>query len=118
MSTSKAKTSLLDVVPCHGVAITTVKEGDEIIIAFPRFKRAWIQRLLLPKGMSPDIHIRLEGHGTAVWELIDGKRTVGEIIEKLAAHFQGEANYEFRVTTYICRLQKDGFIRFLLPGQP
>ncbi len=32
---------------------------------------------LLPKGMSPDIHVRLEEHGTAVWNLIDGHhRTV------------------------------------------
>lgn len=42
----------------------------------------------------------------------DGKRTVREIIEKLADHFQNEAGYESRVSTYLYQLQKDGFIKF------
>ena len=40
--------------------------------------------------MSADIHVRLEDHGTAVWELIDGKRTVRRIIEELAECDFGE----------------------------
>ena len=58
-------------------------------------------------------HITVEREGeTVVWELIDGKRTVREIIEKLADHFQNEAGYESRVSTYLYQLQKDGFIKF------
>lgn len=60
---------------------------------------------------SPDIHVRLEEHGTAVWELIDGKRTVRQIIEELAEHFDHEENYESRITAYITQLQKDGFVK-------
>lgn len=111
---TKAKVNLLDVVPCHSSHVTTQKEGDCIVIAFPRFKHAWMRRFLLPKGMSPDIHVRLEENGSAVWEAIDGTRTVREIIEKLAVHFNAEANYESRITTYISQLQKDGFISLLL----
>ena len=70
-----------------------------------------MRRFLLPKGMSPDIHVRLEEHGTAVWELIDGKRTVRQIIEELAEHFDHEENYESRITAYITQLQKDGFVK-------
>lgn len=77
----------------------------------PRFKYEWMRRFLLPKGMSPDIHVRLEEHGTAVWELIDGKRTVRQIIEELAEHFDHEENYESRITAYITQLQKDGFVK-------
>ena len=51
--------------------------------------------------MSPDIHVRLEEHGTAVWELIDGKRTVRQIIEELAEHYDHEENYESLITAYI-----------------
>ena len=61
--------------------------------------------------MSKELHVHLEEHGTVVWELIDGKRTVREIIEKLADHFQNEAGYESRVSTYLSQLQKDGFIK-------
>lgn len=113
MATAKEKTNLLDVVPCRCTHITTEKEGDCIVIAFPRFKYAWMRRFLLPKGMSPDIHVRLEENGTAVWEMIDGQRTVSEIIEKLADYFNHEANYEFRITTYLLQLQKDGFIKLM-----
>lgn len=118
MSVKKEKTNLLDVIPFRRSHITTGLEGDCIVIAFPRFRFKWMRRWLLPKGMSPDIHVRLEEHGTAVFEQIDGQRTVREIIEKLAVHFHGEANYESRVTTYLYQLQKDRFIGFRLPCQP
>ncbi|MEG1563553.1 MAG: PqqD family protein [Bacteroides sp.] len=110
----KEKTSLLEVIPFRSAFVTTEQEGDCVVIAFPRFHRQWMRRLFLPKGMSADIHIRLEEHGTAVWNLIDGKRTVGEIIEKLAAHFQGEASYESRVMTYLYQLHKDKLIKWAL----
>ena len=73
-----------------------------------------MQRFLVPKGMSKELHVKLEEHGTAVWELIDGKRNVREIIEKLADHFQHEAGYESRVSTYLSQLQKDGFIKWII----
>lgn len=112
----KEKINLLEVVPCRGDQMTTVKEGEEVILSFPRFRHAWMSRYLLPKGMSKEIHVRLEEHGAAIWELIDGKRTVGEIIEKLAEHFHQEAGYELRVSTYLSRLQKDGFIKLTIIG--
>lgn len=115
----KEKINLLDVVPFRSEHITTERESDgTIVIAFPRFKSTWMRKYLLPKKMSPFIHVRLEEHGAAVWELIDGTLTVGDIIEKLAAHFQEETNYESRITTYILQLQKDGFIRLLCPPSP
>lgn len=55
--------------------------------------------------------ISLEEHGTAVWQLIDGKRSVQEIINALADHFSAEEEYATRVVTYIRQLHKDGFIR-------
>ncbi len=36
-----------------------------------------------------------------------------EIIEKLADHFQHEAGYELRISAYLYRMQKDGFIVFI-----
>lgn len=108
---SKEKINILQVVPFRKSNITTETEGNCVTIAFPRFKHGWMNRFLLPKGMKPEIRIRLEEHGTAVWELIDGKRNVGEIIEKLADHFGKEEGYESRITTYILQLQKDGLIK-------
>ena len=102
MADVKEKINLLDVIPFRSENITAEKGSDgTVTIAFPRFKYEWMRRFLLPKGMSADIHVRLEDHGTAVWELIDGKRTVRRIIEELAEHFNYEENYESRITAYI-----------------
>lgn len=84
---TKEKINLLEVIPCRNEHIKAEQEGETIVLSFPRFKRSWMSRYLLPKGMSKDIHVRLEEHGTAVWNLIDGQRTVREIIEKLATTF-------------------------------
>ena len=65
----------------------------------------------LPKGMSSHIHVSLEEHGTAVWRMIDGRRTVQEIIDALGTHFQDAKEYPSRVTMYIMQLRKDGFVR-------
>ena len=110
----KKKINLLEVIPCRSEHITAVKEGEEVILSFPRFKRSWMNRYLVSKGMSKEIHVRLEEHGTAVWELIDNKRTVQDIIEKLADHFHHEAGYESRVSVYLSQLQKDGFIKLII----
>ncbi|MDO4163508.1 MAG: PqqD family protein [Bacteroides sp.] len=114
------KINLLDTVPVRRESIRTEWSGECAVLAYPRFKRPWMQRFLLPKGMSPYIRVTLEEHGTAVWQLIDGKRTVGEIIDLLAEHFAHEAGYESRVTTYFMQLQKDGFILLYPPsaGRP
>lgn len=115
----KEKINLLDVIPFRSEHVTTERESDgTIVIAFPRFKSAWMRKCLLPKSMSPFIRIHLEEHGAAVWELIDGALTVREIIEKLAEHFREETDYESRIITYILQLQKDGFIRLLCPPSP
>lgn len=111
METPEGKISLLDAVPVRCGHITTEWEGECAVLAYPRFKYEWMRRFLLPKGMSPDIHVKLEEHGTAVWALIDGQRTVKEIVALLVGHFEGEENYGTRVTTYVMQMQKDGFLQ-------
>ena len=114
METPEGKVSLLDAVPVRCGHITAEWKGECIVLAYPRFKYEWMRRFLLPKGMSPDIHVTLEEHGTAVWNLIDGMRTVREIISLLADHFGKEEHYESRVTAYVMQLRKDGFIQLTI----
>ena len=63
MEIPEGKVSLLDAVPVRCGHITTEWEGECAVLAYPRFKYEWMRRFLLPKGMSPDIHVRLEEHG-------------------------------------------------------
>lgn len=114
MAGTQEKVNLLHTVPVCSEHITTKWEGGYAILAYPRFKHRWMQRYLLPKKLSADIHVTLEEHGTAVWRLIDGQRTVQEIISLLADHFAGDENYAQRITAYLMQLQKDGFIRLTL----
>ena len=64
---TKEKINLLEVIPCRNEHIKAEREGETIVLSFPRFKRSWMSRYLLPKGMSKDIHVRLEEHGISGW---------------------------------------------------
>jgi hypothetical protein len=105
------KQNLFDLIPIISEHITTENEGELSVITFPRFRSAFMQRFFVPKNKSPMIRIRLEEHGTAVWNLIDGKRTIKEIAEILAEHFNHEENYEYRVAIYFSQLFKQGFVK-------
>lgn len=110
------KISLLNAIPVRSEQVKAEWKGEYVVLAFPRFKKEWMRRFWLFKGLSQDIHVTLEEHGTAVWQLINGQRTVNEIVELLAVHFSNEADYASRVATYIMQLHKDGFIRLCLPS--
>jgi hypothetical protein len=108
----KGKKNLFDLVPGIGEHIATGKEGELSVITFPRFRSKFMQKFFVPKNKSAMIHIRLDEHGTAVWDLIDGKRTIKEISDLLAEHFQREENYEYRVAAYFSQLYKQGFVKY------
>jgi hypothetical protein len=107
--------NLFELVPCIDEHITTENEGELSIITFPRFRSKFMRKYFIPKNKSSMIRIRLEEHGTAVWNLIDGTRTVSDIVNILAEHFDDEKNYEYRITTYILQLRKQGFIKLVAP---
>jgi hypothetical protein len=108
---AKAKENLFDLIPVISDHITTEKEGELSVITFPRFRSKFMQKYFVPKNKSTLIHIHLEEHGSAVWDLIDGKRSVKEITDALSGHFNQEENYEYRIATYLLQLQKQGFIK-------
>ena len=110
------KYNLLDAIPVPADQILTEWKGEYIVLAFPRFKQRWMQKYLVPKSISPYIRVTLEEHGTAIWQLIDGKRSVAEIIETLTSKTDTEKDYVSRIATYIMQLQKDKFIRLVLPN--
>jgi len=106
------KQNLFDFVPFISEHITTEKEGELSVIAFPRFRSKFMQKYFVPKNKTATIRIRLEEHGTAVWDLIDGKRTIKEIAEILSDHFHNEENYEYRIAAYFSQLYRQGFVKY------
>ena len=109
----KEKINLLDVIPVRNETIVTEKNAEGLcVLGLPRFKNKWMQKHLIPKSISPYVRVTLEEHGTAVWNLIDGKRCVRDIIALLNTHFKQEEEYEARVTDFITRLHKDQLIKY------
>jgi len=106
------KQNLFDLVPFVSEHITTEKEGELSVIAFPRFRSKFMQKYFIPKNKSATIRVRLEEHGTAVWDLIDGKRTIKEIAETLSERFNHEENYEYRIAVYFSQLYRQGFVKY------
>ena len=105
------KQNLFDLIPVISKHITTEKEGELSVITFPRFRSKFMQKYFVPRNKSAIIRISLDEHGTAVWNLIDGYRSVGKITEMLAEHFQHEENYEYRVAEFMLQLYKQGFVK-------
>ena len=100
----KEKFNLLDTVPVRAEMVRTVWEDECVVLILPRFRKA----------LPPEVRIPLEEHGTAEWKLIDGQRTVAEIIAMLQTHFAPDENYASRVAAYVVQLQRDGFIRLVV----
>ena len=105
------KQNMFDLTPMICEHITTEKEGELSVITFPRFRSKFMQKYFVPKNKSKMIRIRQDEHGTAVWDLINGKRTIKEIAEILAEHFNHEENYEYRVAAHFAQLYKQGFVK-------
>ena len=105
------KQNLFDLIPEIDQRLILEKEGEFAVIAFPRFKNKFFQKFVA-KEKTKIIRVRLDENGTAVWSLIDGKRSVGKIAELLAEHFNHEENYEYRVTQFVGHLYKQGYVNF------
>ena len=112
----KEKINLLDTVPFGRKDITTEWIDGLAVLVYPRFRQRWLRRLFSPY-FSPYLHVALEEHGTAVWRLVDGTRTVGEIIALLAPHFGNAEDYGSRVAAFFLQLHKGGLIRLVQRGR-
>lgn len=68
-------------------------ESGEIRLAYPDTRQPWfgglLRRLAGPGGDRVQVRkLQLDALGTSVWELLDGKRTVLEIVELFAAKYR------------------------------
>jgi hemerythrin len=106
------KQNLFDLIPYINEHIATENEGELSVITFPRFRGKFMMKFFVPRNKSPKIRIRLDEHGTAVWNLIDGRQTVKQISDALSDHFNHEENYEYRVAKYFAQLHKQGFVKY------
>ena len=108
--------SSLAAIPVQNSEITTeFNASGLILIKYPVTLRPWMARWFRRfKGTSPQIRYRklqLDILGTDVWKLIDGKRTVQEIIDGFAQiHQLPVAESESAITQFLRDLGKRGLI--------
>lgn len=106
-------TSLHDLVPVHIVThweeIVT-PEGIKVDLKIPRFRNIKFARWFLPTGKSPYITLHLVLRGSAVWQRMDGNKTLEQIAEELK-DLLGE-NALTRTGDYCSRLYAHGYITF------
>ncbi len=93
----------------------TSRDPDQVTLAYPAGMRPWIARLVRRFGGDHERtrtrKLQLDALGASVWDLLDGKRTVKQVIEAFAnthqLHFK-EA--ETAVTAFLRELGRRGLI--------
>ena len=106
----------LEFTPVKNLQIKEVrlKTGD-VQIEYPLAMRPWIaalaRRLGAPQDRVRTRKLQLDALGTAVWDLMDGERSVRQIIKAFAATHQLQTKEaEVSVTRFIRELGKRGLI--------
>jgi len=112
-------TTRTEALKCTPVKNTQVKEArletGEVLLTYPVTIRPWIAGLIRRFGagvnsvQSKKIH--LDELGTAVWDLMDGRRSVRQVIQGFAGKYQLHAKEaEVTVTRFLRELGKRGLI--------
>jgi len=110
------KQTALAAIPVQNSEVTAVTlASGQILIRYPVTLRPWLAKWFRRfKGASPQIRsrkIELDPIGTDVWQMIDGKRTVQEIIDEFAQiHQLPTAESESAITQFLRDLGKRGLI--------
>ena len=111
-----SRTAALKFTPVKNIQITEERlESGEVVVHYPITLRPWFAGLVkrfggTQAGIRPK-PLQLDKLGTEVWELIDGRRSVSQIIQKFAqTHQLQHREAEVAVTQFIRDLGKRGVI--------
>jgi hypothetical protein len=111
-----SRRAALKYTPVKNIELTEERlESGEVIVYYPITLRPWFAGLVKRFGGTGDgirpKPLQLDKLGTEVWELIDGKRSVSQIIQKFAqTHQLQHREAEVAVTQFIRELGKRGVI--------
>jgi hypothetical protein len=90
-------------------------ETGEVLLTYPVRIRPWIANLIrrfgwgIKRVQSKKLH--LDELGTAVWDLMDGRRSVRQVIQRFAKRYQlHPREAEVAVTRFLRELGKRGLI--------
>jgi hypothetical protein len=108
---SEPRANYLDEIPARNVD-HEVADGGLYVLLRPKFMTGPLARLLQPHLPRRHFRVKLDDLGSAVWELVDGARNVGQIADALAERLgeRIEPRYE-RVSKFVHSLHQGAMIR-------
>ena len=88
-------------------------ENNIVTVIIPKFKNKFAVKYISPKLKSDHFKIKLDKFGSAVWQKMNGKTKVDQIIKHLEQTFSDEITHaEERTTKFMFQLYSQGFITF------
>jgi len=102
--------------PAKSLHITESRlETGEVFLEYPLSVRPWIAAVAKRLGKSRDVvqikKLQLDTMGTAVWDLVDGHRSVRRIVKIFAeTHRLDNKEAEVSVTSFIRELGQRGLL--------
>lgn len=90
-------------------------DSGKIVLLQPRYRDWFFGRILQPRlsGKKRYVRVPLESRGTFLWGLLDGQRTVGDLVLAFIEEFPAESqNAAERVAGFLYNMERNGFIRF------
>jgi hypothetical protein len=115
-ATQLTKSQALTLTPVKNMdAFEVVLDSGVVVIHYPVTMRPWMAKWIQRfKGSSPQTgsrKLQLDTLGTQVWKMIDGKRTVRDIVDSFARTHQLERREaETAVTQFLRDLGKRGLV--------
>jgi hypothetical protein len=99
----------------NGAVRETRLESGEVVLHFPAAMRPWmaaLARWLSAGGAQPQIgKLQLDRLGSSVWDLLDGRRSLRQIVAQFAAAQHLEAREaEIAVTRFVRELGRRGLV--------
>jgi hypothetical protein len=105
-------TSMLDLTPFCKISHELDETGIATLL-YPKFKNKKVSKYMLG-NRSPFIKMKLDEIGTACWILIDGKRKVSEIVDKLNDQFGEKIKPAHeRLGKFLSQLYDNKYISFI-----
>ena len=107
---------IMECVPSRLCEHETDLSTDRIIVLRPKYTSKLGRSVFEPFLKNKNFKVKLDDLGTAVWKNMDGKNTVKNLGEILAAEFGPEIEpiYE-RLGKFIIQMHKEKFIRLDCP---
>ena len=111
-----SRVSALNCRPKKSLQITESRlESGDVLLEYPLAVRPWLAAVARRLGKSGDVvqikKLQLDAMGTAVWDLVDGHRSVRRIVQKFAEiHRLDNKEAEVSVTSFIRELGQRGLL--------